>query len=132
MSEAIAEFVAQKRWAVVGASNNHEKFGRRIFDHLRQKGYDVVPVNPSLDALDDGTLVYKSVKDIPQAPDVVDLVVPPPATLQVVRDCIDAGVRRMWFQPGTMNAEALALAERSGIAVIATGACAMVEAAGTH
>lgn len=127
MSEHIPDFVAQKRWAVVGVSNDFSKFGRRIFEDMRGAGYEVVPVHATLDALDDGTKVYKSVKDIPEPPEVVDLVVPPSATVQVVKDCIDAGVKRIWFQPGTFSQEAIALAKDSGVAVIADGACCMVE-----
>lgn len=123
----IQDFVAQRRWAVVGASNHHEKFGRKIFESMRGAGYAVVPVNTTLETLDDGTPVFKRVSDIPGGVDVVDLVIPPPHTLGVVKDCIEAGVKRIWFQPGTMNPEAIALAESSGVAVIADGACAMVE-----
>ena len=127
MSDKISDFVSQRRWAVVGVSNNHAKFGRKIYDDLRRAGYEVSAVNPTVDQLDDGTPVYPSVKDLPEPPEVVDLVVPPAATVQVVRDCIEAGVRRVWFQPGAQSAEAIALAEQNGIAVIADGACAMIE-----
>ena len=127
MSQAIQDFVSRRRWAVVGVSNDHHKFGRRIFESMRGAGYDVVPVHNSLEALDDGTPVVQRITDIQPAPEVVDLVVPPPATVQVVQDCIDAGVKRIWFQPGTINPQAIALAEQHGLAVIADGACAMVE-----
>jgi predicted CoA-binding protein len=45
----------------------------------------------------------------------------------VVQDCIDAGIQRVWFQPGAESREAIALAEQNGLAVIADGACCMVE-----
>lgn len=127
MSQHIPDFVSQRRWAVVGVSNDHHKFGRRIFEDMRRAGYEVVPVHASLTALDDGTPVFRSVKDIPDPPAVVDLVIPPAATVQVVQDCIDAGIQRVWFQPGAESREAIALAEQNGLAVIADGACCMVE-----
>jgi hypothetical protein len=127
MSEHIPDFVNQRRWAVVGVSNDFHKFGRRIFEDMRRAGYEVVPVHATLSELDDGTPVFKSIKDIPDPPAVVDLVVPPPVTMQVVKDCIDAGVRRIWFQPGTQNPEAIALAEQHGVAVIKDGECCMIE-----
>lgn len=127
MSEHIPDFVNQRRWAVVGVSNDFSKFGRRIYEDMRRAGYDVVPVHATLTELDDGTKVYNSVKDIPDPPAVVDLVIPPAATVKVVKDCIDAGIRRVWFQPGAQSAEAIALAEQAGLAVIADGACCMVE-----
>lgn len=127
MSELIRDFVEQRRWAVVGVSNDHSKFGRKIFESMRGAGYEVYPVHHQLEALDDGTKVYRSVKEIPDPPAVVDLVVPPAATLQVLQDCIDAGVKRVWFQPGTNHPPSLQLAMDNGIDVIADGSCAMVE-----
>jgi predicted CoA-binding protein len=127
MSDKVSDFVNQRRWAVVGVSNDTSKFGRRIYEDMRRAGYDVVPVHATLTELDDGTPVYKSVKDIPEPVAVVDLVIPPVATTAVVRDCIEAGITRVWFQPGAQSAEAIALAEANGLAVIKDGECCMVE-----
>lgn len=127
MPDHMRAFVSERRWAVVGVSDDKSKFGRRIFESMRSAGYEVVPVHPKLKALDDGTPVFASVKDIPEPPAVVDLVVPPAATLQVVRDCLEAGIKGIWFQPGTENPEAIKLAEDGGMDVIADGRCAMVE-----
>ena len=74
-----------------------------VAEYAQQAGYEVVPVHPKLKTLDDGTPVFASVKDIPEPPAVVDLVVPPTATVQVVRDCLEAGIKGIWFQPGTEN-----------------------------
>lgn len=127
MSTSIQDFVNQRQWAVVGVSDDTSKFGRRIFESMRGAGYEVQPVNPRLQTLDDGTAVFARITDLPTPPDVVDLVIPPAATVAVVQDCIKAGVKRIWFQPGAEHDEAIALAEANGIAVIAHGPCAMVE-----
>lgn len=127
MLDFVSDFVAQRRWAIVGVSDDRAKFGRRIFENMRAAGYDVVPVHPQLTVLDDGTPVYASIQAIPEPVAVVDLVIPPAATLQVVRDCLAAGVRRVWFQPGAEHPEAIRLAEEAGLAVVADGRCAMVE-----
>ena len=37
---------AETRIAVVGASNNPEKYGHKIVLNLKGKGYTVLPVNP--------------------------------------------------------------------------------------
>jgi hypothetical protein len=127
MSGNIEEFVGLRRWAVVGVSDDKSKFGRRIFESMRGAGYEVVPVHPAITTLDDGTPVVKRITDMSPPPEVVDLVIPPAATVKVVQDCIDAGVKRVWFQPGAESAEAIALAEANGVDVIAYGPCAMVE-----
>lgn len=127
VNDAIQACVDSRRWAVVGVSNDRSKFGRRIFESMRGAGYEVVPIHPALKQLDDGTPVYARVSDLPEPPEVVDLVVPPAATVKVVQDCIDAGISYVWFQPGAESEEAIALAENAGLNVIAYGPCAMVE-----
>lgn len=127
-SEAIATMINQRVWAVVGASNHHHKFGRRIFDSLKRSGYTVYAVNPNVDGLDDGTPTYRSIQDLPVVPDVVDVVVPPAAGMAVVADCLAKGVKNVWFQPGAESESAVAAAAEAGMLVIWGGPCAMVEA----
>lgn len=125
--ELIDEMVNLRIWAVVGASNNREKFGRRIFDDMKSAGYEVYAVNPREERLDDGTPCYPSVRDLPVVPDVVDVVVPPPLGVSIVEDCATKGVTRIWFQPGASSPEAVRLAEERGLKVLHDGPCAMVE-----
>ncbi len=126
--EAIATMINQRVWAVVGASNQHHKFGRRIFDALKRSGYVVYAVNPNCDGLDDGTPTYPSLRDLPVVPEVVDVVVPPVAGLGIVEDCLAKGVQNIWFQPGAESEPAVAKAQEAGMHVIWGGPCAMVEA----
>lgn len=126
--EAVTTMVNLRVWAVVGASNHPHKFGRRIFDVLKRSGYTVYAVNPNLDALDDGTPAYASVRDLPAVPEVVDVVVPPAAGMGVVEDCLAKGVTNIWFQPGAESEEAVTRAQEAGMHVIWGGPCAMVEA----
>lgn len=129
MPDSIERLVNMRTWAVVGASNSHEKFGRRIFDHLKARGYTVYAVNPNEpDGLDDGTPTYASVRDLPVVPDVVDVVVPPRFGRQVVNDCVAKGVRNVWFQPGAESREAVEHGAAQGLTVIWGGPCALVEA----
>lgn len=116
-----------RNWAVVGASNNQEKYGFKIFDALVRAGYNVHPINPR-DAEVAGIKAYSSVRDLPEVPDVVDVVVPPSAGVGVVQDCVAKGVKAIWFQPGAESTEAIDLAKSNGLTVISDGPCAMVEA----
>jgi hypothetical protein len=123
------ELIELETWAVVGASNSHHKYGRRIFDTLKARGYQVYAVNPrEPDGLDDGTPTYASVRDLPEVPDVVDVVVPPALGKGIVDDCLAKGVRHVWFQPGAESPEAVSHAEASGLNVVWGGPCAMVMA----
>ena len=125
MEDLIKEFVQQPIWAVVGYSENRRKYGHLILHDLKQAGYVVFPVNKRGGLMDDMT-VYRSVRDLPVAPGVVDLVVPPLQTLEVVRDCHAAGLNRVWMQPGAESEEALEFCREHSIKVV-YHACAMVE-----
>lgn len=120
-----AELVEKKIWAVVGANNNHDKFGYKIFKFMQDAGYEVYPVNPGLDEVM-GKVCYKSVKDLPVKPDVVDVVVAPRVGQQVVKECAEAGIQNVWLQPGADAKEVVKTAEELGLN--ATCACIMVEA----
>jgi hypothetical protein len=120
----IEECVNERVWAVVGASIDTRKYGYRVFRVLTDSGYLVYPVNPNRTAID-GVIVYPTVGSLPRQPGVVNLVAPPAIGLQIVRDCADAGIQRIWFQPGAESPAAIALADQRGLRVVAH-ACAMV------
>lgn len=120
----ISDFVNRRVWAVVGASQDPSKFGNRIFRNMRDAGYVVYPVNPRGGELE-GVKVYPSLADLPQSPEVVDVVVPPPVTEQVVKEAHALGLTRVWLQPGAESDAAIAYCQENGIQVI-HGACAMV------
>ncbi len=120
----IRDFVNRRLWAVVGASQDRSKFGYRIFRSLRDAGYLVYPVNPKGGELE-GTAVYPSLAELPQAPEVVDLVVPPSVTEQIVREAHQLGLTRIWMQPGAESRKAIDYCDEHGIQVV-YDACAMV------
>ena len=62
--------------AVVGATDDPAKFGGRIYRDLKGKGFRVLAVNPGRDTVD-GDPCYPSLAALPEAPTIVDLVVPP-------------------------------------------------------
>jgi predicted CoA-binding protein len=124
MSNFAAEFPKYRKWAVVGVSEDRAKYGNKIYRDMRDAGYIVYAVNPKLESVE-GDLCYPSVKALPEVPDVVDLVIPPATALRVVEDCLEAGVRRLWFQPGSESGEAVKKAQDSGMEVV-YDACIMI------
>ena len=120
----IAEFIDCRVWAVVGVSGDSAKYGNRVYRSLRGAGYTVYGVNPNVREVD-GQPVYPSLEALPARPEVVDMVVPPAVTEQVLRDCARLGIRRVWLQPGAESEAALRYCHEHGIAVV-HGACAMV------
>lgn len=124
MEELIQEFINQRVWAVVGASLNPEKYGHKVFRSLRAAGYIVYGVNPGGGEID-GQRLYSSLADLPEKPAVVDIVVPPQVTEEIVRQCAELGLRRVWMQPGSESKEAIRFCRENGIEVV-HGACAMI------
>ena len=110
--------------AVVGATDNAEKYGSVIYRDLKRKGYRVYPVNPGRDTVD-GDTSYPTVADLPVAPDIIDLVVPATVGIEVVRQALDVGYDRIWVQPGAESPELLTLLQESEAEYIAD-ACIMV------
>jgi predicted CoA-binding protein len=92
MQELIKEFMSKKRFAVVGASDNPEKYGNRIVKNLKARGYEVFPVNPRLKEVE-GLVCYSSLVDIPVSVDVADFVVPPVVTEDVLKQCAALGIK---------------------------------------
>ena len=92
------------RIALVGASNNRQKFGNRIYRDLRSKGYHVIPVNPK-DRQIEGDRAYASIGIMEELPDIVNFVVPPPVAMKVAQEAVELGIEHLWFQPGSESDE---------------------------
>lgn len=122
--ELISDFVNRRVWAVVGASHDPRKFGYQVFRSLRDAGYSVYPVNPKGGELE-GAKVYRSLADLPQPPEVIDMVVPPAVTEQVVREAHELGLTRVWMQPGAESEASVLYCHEHGMQVVER-ACAMV------
>jgi predicted CoA-binding protein len=123
--EMIDEAVNKRVWAIVGASENTQKFGNRIYRNLKQAGYDVYGVNPNAETTD-GDPVYPTLADLPVKPDVVDVVVPSWVGRRIAEDAAREGIKLFWLQPGAESDELIEYARSLGLDVI-HDACAMVE-----
>lgn len=110
--------------AVVGATDNTEKYGAVIYRDLKRKGYRVMAVNPGRDTVD-GDPAYASVADLPTHPDIINLVVPAKVGVEVVRQALDIGYDRIWVQPGAESPELLSLLQEEAAVYIADS-CIMV------
>jgi predicted CoA-binding protein len=125
MREIIDEAVNARVWAIVGASENQSKFGNRIYRDLKRAGYTVYGVNPNAETAD-GDPVYPTLNDLPEKPDVVDVVVPSWVGRGIADNAAEQGIRIFWLQPGAESPELIEHAQSLGLDVI-HDACAMVE-----
>lgn len=110
-----------KTIAVVGLSNKPDRPSHEIASYLKEHGYRVIPVNPTIkDAL--GEKAYASLKDIPGRIDIVQIFRRPEEVPAVVDEAIFIGAKVVWMQPGAENEEAAAKAESAGLQAV-VGAC---------
>jgi len=114
-----------KRIAVVGVSNNPDKWGYRIFRDLLNAGYPVEGINPSNGEIL-GKIIYRNLKMVSPVPEMVITVVPHPVTERVVEECNQLGIKEIWMQPGSESALAIEKAQSYGIKTTAN-ACFMVK-----
>lgn len=119
--KAIADFLSQKRLAVVGVSQQPKDFSRTLFRELLERGYDAVPVNPAVLTID-GQRCFAHVQDISPPVEAVLLMTSPAVTDSVVRDCVAAGVRQVWMYratgKGAVSPDAVKFCESNWITVI--------------
>ncbi|HEY8600243.1 MAG TPA: CoA-binding protein [Thermomicrobiales bacterium] len=120
----IVECLEQRVWAVVGASTNPSKWGYRVYKALQGRGYRVYPVNPRAKQIE-GEACYPSLAALPEQPDVVSVIIPPKLGLALANQAADAGIARLWFQPGAASPENVAHAASLGLRVV-SGSCVLV------
>ena len=123
--DKIETFLAGKRFAVVGASSDRQKYGNKVLRAYMQNQLDAVPVNPNADEVE-GRTAFPDLASLPEPVDGVSIITPPKVTEQVVSQAIELGINSIWMQPGAESAAAIEAAERAGANVIAGGPCLLV------
>jgi uncharacterized protein len=112
--------------AVVGMSKNEEKPAHFVPKYLIDHGYNVIPVNPTVNEIL-GRKSYPTVSGIPENVDVVDIFRRSEDVPAVVNDAITKkGLKVIWMQSGIYNEEAERKAVENGIDVV-FNRCMMVE-----
>jgi len=110
-------FLRAKRIAVVGLSRDEKDFSHGIARALTARGYDVAAVNPAV--ADAGRGWFARVQDVSPPPDAALLLTSPGQTERVLRDCVEAGVKRVWLHrgagPGAESPGTLAFCAKHGI-----------------
>ena len=121
----VDDFLAQRRFAVVGVSDTTGNFGLSVYRELCDKGYDVVPVNPRLPEVE-GETCYPDLASVPGELDGVIVMVRGERAADVVRECAAVDVPRVWLfrgiGAGAVSDEAVELCHEHSIDVVA-GAC---------
>lgn len=120
----IESFFSASAYAVVGVSADRKKFGNSVFRTMKQKGFTVYPVHPSLESVE-GEKCFATVSALPAEVTSIVTVVPPAVTTRVVEEAMTKGVRHIWMQPGS-NSTAAADAARTAGATVVDGECILM------
>lgn len=113
--------------AVVGASDDESKPAHSVPVALRERGWRILPVNPN-DPVVLGVESVKSVSDLPDGVDIVEVFRPSEEAAGIVREVVARGIPAVWLQLGIASEEARAVAEAAGVAYV-ENACMRVVAA---
>jgi len=117
----IDDFLSNRRIAVVGVSRNSQDFSRAVFRELATRGYEVVPVNPLAETIEDSAC-FPRVQAIAPPVDAALLITSPAETERVVHDCAEAGIRDVWMHKGggqgSVSKVAVAYCREKGMRVV--------------
>ncbi len=103
--------------AVIGASLKPERPSHWISVYLKEQGFKVIPVNPGLPEVL-GDKCYKSLSDIPEPVDIVDIFREPSAVPAIVDEAIAKKAKVIWMQQGIVHNEAADKARAAGLKVV--------------
>lgn len=112
--------------AVVGANDDPGKYGSVIYRDLKLKGFKVFAVNPKRETVD-GDPAYGTLADLPEQATIVNFVVPPAVSLDVLAEAKELGYDLVWMQPGSSSPEVREYIESHGFDHL-IDACIMVQA----
>jgi uncharacterized protein len=124
---AVENFIGQHKLAVVGVSRDTKKFGNMAYKALKEKGYQVYPINRNVEAVE-GDRCFADLSALPEKVDGVLIVVPPAETEKVVREADAAGIKNVWMQQGAESDEAIRYCREHGLNEV-HGECIMMFAA---
>ena len=100
--------------AVVGASRDPNKAGGSVPYGLQGRGFRIIPINPFADELF-GERVYRSLAEVPDRIDLVDVFRPAEDAPEIARQAVAAGAKALWLQLGIRSDEAHRIAEAAGL-----------------
>jgi predicted CoA-binding protein len=124
MPSSVAEFLSGKRFAVAGVSRDPNQAANAIFRKLRGSGFEVFPVNPNASEVE-SERCYPNLASVPGVIDGVVIATNPRNALDIVRQCGEREVRRVWFHrsfgEGSVSPDAVHECSPRGIRCIVGG-----------
>ncbi len=106
-----------KTIAVVGLSSDPTRPSYGVSEYMQSRGYRIIPVHPTAETVL-GEKVYRSLSEIPDKIDIVDVFRRPDAVPAIVDEVIALKLPVLWLQETVVHEEAAEKARRAGVKVV--------------
>jgi predicted CoA-binding protein len=103
--------------AVVGLSADWYRPSYFAAKYMQEHGYRVIPVNPKYETIL-GERCYKSLRDIPEKVDLVDIFRKTQDVMPIAEQAIAIGAKVLWQQLGVKNEAAAVRAQAAGLETV--------------
>jgi uncharacterized protein len=114
---SIDSFLSARKVAIAGVSRNPKKFGHQVFLKLKEKGFEVYPINPFTDSIA-GTPSFRGVGSLPLNVNCLLIVTPKKQTRDIVNEAISKGIDNIWIQQMSDTPESIELATSNPVNLI--------------
>lgn len=122
--DKIEEFIASEPIAMVGVSRNPKKFGFTAFRELKEKGMNIIPVNPYAHEIH-GVRVFPDIASLPEEVRALIIMTPKNQTAGVLKEARAKGLKQIWLQQMSESKEALQVFEGTDVNLI-TNQCILM------
>jgi predicted CoA-binding protein len=110
LPDSVADFLQGKRIAIAGVSRSGQEAANAVFRKLRDSGYEAFPINPATREVE-GVRCFPDLVSVTGSVDGLVIATHPKVSIELVRQCLERGIRRVWFHrsfgQGTVSEEAV-------------------------
>lgn len=103
--------------AVVGHSDKPNRTSYRIAQYMRDAGYTIYAVNPTVDMID-GEKSYPTLADVPEKIDIVNVFRRSEFLLDIVKESIAIDAQTVWAQLDVYSPIAATTARNAGVNIV--------------
>ena len=109
--------VSHQNFAVIGMSDNPDRYSYKVYKKLQENNKTVYGINPRLESVE-GEAVYNELTDLPKPIDIAVLMVNPKIGIDYIETIKAQNIPYLWIQPGAESAEIIEKAKRLNLNVI--------------